>query len=267
MRRWFHGRTGVFASVGLALLGSAVLASVYNLAQTGPDRFAVDLELVPVTVATPDRFHRTLNVAKYEVTNAQWDECVDQGGCDHRPKTYPYTRPDHPVSDVNWFDTQQYLTWLSKATGKPYRLPTENEWKLLAADVLAQQDAGKRLFDDPRMEWANEYRFFPQRAPRQTQTAGHFGVSSAGIADLDGNVWEWTASCWNRNDQDTPETTTARCKGWRVLAGTHVTYVPEFIRHVPIGGCSIGYPPANIGFRVVLDEPADLPPLTSLEKG
>ena len=30
-----------------------------------------------------------------------------------------------------------------------------------------------------------------------------------------------------------------------------------FIRQVPVGGCSVGYPPANLGFRVVLDdEPA-----------
>ena len=212
-------------------------------------------ELVPVVVKSESQSNHTLAVAKYEITNAQWDECVNRGACEYKPKSYPYTRPDHPVSGVSWVDVQQYLAWLTKETGKSFRLPTENEWKLLAADVLAKQDAGKKLFDDPRMEWANEYRFFSQRAPRRTQSAGHFGLSPAGIADLDGNVWEWTKSCWNsKSDSEVANTS---CKGMRVLAGTHITYIPEIVRYVPIGGCSVGYPPANIGFRVVLDRPLE----------
>ncbi len=205
-----------------------------------------------ISVELTDQSNHTIVVAKYEITNTQWDECVDNGGCEYKPQAYPYTRPNHPVSGVSWIDVQQYIDWLSKKTGQSFRLPTESEWKLLAADVLAKQNAGKKLFDDPRMEWANDYRFFSQRAPRRTQPVGHFGLSTEGIADLNGNVWEWTESCAN-GIRDS-KTSKIHCRGLRVLAGTHVTPMPEIIRYVPIGGCSIGYPPANIGFRVVMDE-------------
>ena len=257
MKHRLRVRIPVFVAVGGVLLGGALLLAwnpeVIGLkgAKDGPAL----AEFAPMVVTSQGRPERILSVAKYEVTNAQWDECVDRGGCSHAPKTWPYTRPDHPVSGVSWSDVQQYLTWVSGETGKRFRLPTESEWRQFAAGVLAKQDAGKKLFDDPRMEWANEYRFFARRAPRQTQPIGHYGVSPAGIADLDGNVREWTASCWNSQDKSKPDAIAERCKVWRVLAGTHVTYVPEFIRYVPVGGCSIGYPPANIGFRIVLDEP------------
>ena len=39
------------------------------------------------------------------------------GGCDARP-----------VINVSWKEAKDYLTWLSKVTGKTYRLLTEDEW-------------------------------------------------------------------------------------------------------------------------------------------
>lgn len=35
---------------------------------------------------------------------------------------------DEPVVCVSWFDARAYVDWLSKTTGKPYRLPSEAEW-------------------------------------------------------------------------------------------------------------------------------------------
>ncbi len=248
-------KSSILLSVCVVLLAGIVLFNVLDGSSTGKGKnFDSPYlpEFVPVDVESAGETSRTLIVAKYEITNAQWDECVDQGGCDFKPKSYPYTRPDHPVSGVSWVDVQQYISWLSEETGLKLRLPTESEWKNFAADVLAKQEAGKKLFDDPRMEWANEYVFFSRRAPRRTRSVGHFGESAAGLADLDGNVWEWTDSCWQSN-RESPAAN-ASCRGLRVLAGTHVTFIPEMVRYVPIGGCSVGYPPANIGFRVVLDE-------------
>lgn len=208
-------------------------------------------EMVEVNIKTPDNGVERLAVAKYEVTVGEWQACVEAGGCSHEPKRRNYARYNHPVSGVSWLDVQQYLTWLSRETGETYRLPTETEWRALAVDVL--DDEVDKLFDDPRLAWAADYANFGKRAERRTQAAGQFGTEDNGVADIAGNVWEWTLSCWRNPAHSSGRETTSNCGGVRVLAGVHMTYQSELIRMVPTGGCSIGFPPANIGFRVVRD--------------
>jgi hypothetical protein len=41
--------------------------------------------------------------------------------------------------------------------------------------------------------------------------------------------------------------------GVRVVEGQHRTYVADFIRDARAGGCAVGTPPANLGFRLVPD--------------
>ncbi len=210
-------------------------------------------ELVSVEISSNGQPKYALAIAKYEVSYAEWDRCVAAGSCRHKPKVHPYTRPDHPVSGVSWNDVQHYLAWISNQTDQNFRLPKASEWRNFSSDILIKNN--KKLFDDPRMDWANEYMNFGMRGERMTQPIGHFGVSASGVADLAGNVWEWTDTCRRSFDSYGSQEKTDNCGGVRVLAGTHMTYQSEVIRFVPIGGCSIGFPPANIGFRVVLDGP------------
>lgn len=54
-------------------------------------------------------------------------------GCNHRPDDGGWGRGNRPVINVSWNDiTQQYLPWLSRKTGKTYRLMTEAEWEYVA---------------------------------------------------------------------------------------------------------------------------------------
>ena len=69
---------------------------------------------------------------RYEVTFAEWDACVAGGGCTHRPADSGWGRGTRPVINVSWDDTQAYVRWLSRATGKPYRLLSEAEWEYVA---------------------------------------------------------------------------------------------------------------------------------------
>lgn len=253
----------LFVSVGL-LLGSLGYSVKYwnsNKANLVELEVSSDGDVFPALVVVETDSHpngdelRKVAVAKYEVTRGEWEHCVADGACEHLPPKYPYTQSDHPVSGVSWLDAQQYLKWISNQTGYQFRLPKASEWTSISAEYL--QKSVKKLFDDPRMEWANQYAYFSTRPEKATKPAGYFGTANSGIADLDGNVWEWTETCgFNLNEDDLQETTD-QCRGIRVLAGRHITYQPEIVRYVPIGGCSIGFAPPNIGFRVVLDEPLD----------
>src|SRR5262249_28991531 len=70
-----------------------------------------------VTIAKP------FAAGKFEVTFAEWDACVAAGGCRNSPSDQGWGRGRQPVINVSWDDiTTEYLPWLSKATGKTYRL-------------------------------------------------------------------------------------------------------------------------------------------------
>ena len=213
-------------------------------------------ELVAVTLeassqGAPDEAP-TILVGRHEVTIAEWEQCVAAGGCEHRPRRQKHQGPDHPVTNVNWLDARQYVRWLSEATGRGFRLPRASEWDYLAKDVVKQQ--AEKLWDDPRLAWAADYANYALRGSKTTRPVGHFSENRQGIFDLDGNVWEWTDTCWLNEDSNASGEATENCGGSRILAGAHRTYQSEFVRRVPVGGCSIGVPPANIGFRLVLDQ-------------
>jgi formylglycine-generating enzyme required for sulfatase activity len=76
---------------------------------------------------------RPFAVAKFETTFGEWDACVADGGCQHRPDDKGWGRGSRPVINVSWDDiVNQYLPWLSRKTGKTYRLLTEAEWEYAA---------------------------------------------------------------------------------------------------------------------------------------
>ena len=66
------------------------------------------------------------SMGKYEVTFAQWDACVADGGCGgYTPDDWGWGRGNRPVIDVTWDDIQGFIQWLNDRTGGKYRLPTE----------------------------------------------------------------------------------------------------------------------------------------------
>lgn len=242
----------VTLSVGNAVSAKLPVLTAKVMAFAGkPANSAFPLDEVAIVIPNELGQIAPIYVAKHEVTFGDWRACLDDGGCQHDPKRSIYTQDNHPVSGVSWHDAQQYIAWKSAKDGVQYRLPLESEWRALAVGVL--DDTVEKLFDDPRLAWAADYANFSKRAERRTQPAGHFGTEDNGVADISGNVWEWTASCWRSPDASSQAETSENCGGVRVLAGVHMTYQSELIRVVPTGGCSIGFPPANIGFRLVRD--------------
>ena len=206
---------------------------------------SLDQDLVPVTIGAEKG--STLLVTRHEVTIAEWQRCFDEGGCSFLPKPgFGVTGTDFPVTGVNWFDVNEYVTWASRRSGLPLRLPTLAEWNGISREVPFKKRP--KLFSDPRMAWAADYGATAVSSP-ELKSSGSFSHTRDGVADLDGNVWEWTATCARAGFEGEA---IARCPAF-IAAGEHEAAVSVFIRDPAIGGCASGLPPQHLGLRLVAD--------------
>ena len=79
----------------------------------------------PVTVAQFQAFA----LAKDVYADARWWQDLHKNSPE---KAWQATRPNHPVTDVSWFDATAYCRWLSDHAGYEVRLPDEPEWQWAA---------------------------------------------------------------------------------------------------------------------------------------
>ena len=134
-------------------------------------------------------------VGKFEVTFAEWDVCVAEGGCAHRPGDKGWGRDRRPVINVSWNHvTQQYLPWLSRKTDQSYRLLSEAEWEYAAR---GGSTAAYWWGDEPGSARANCKGCDSGSGGGRTSPVGSFCPNPFGIHDLSGNVFELTVDCWN----------------------------------------------------------------------
>ena len=186
----------------------------------------------PVTIAQP------FAVGRYEVTFAEWDACVAQGGCKgYQPADNNWGRDRRPVINVSWEDVQDYLYWLDRKTGESYRLLSEAEWEYA---VRAGTTADNYWGDSASSEicaYANVsgQRFACAQGEREvTAPVGSFRPNPFGLYDMIGNVQEWTADCWNYTYDGAPADGSAWRQGdcsWRVTRGVRTT--KETSRMIP----------------------------------
>ena len=201
------------------------------------------------------RLERPLSIMQHQVSSADYQACVDDGAC-HALDQDVVVALDRPAVQVSWHDASAYAAWLSRRTGRHYRLPTDQEWAIAAGSKFADDGVAVDP-DNPAQRWIARY---DREARRDSDTVvrpfGAFGINEHGLADLSGNVWEWTATCFTRSALDDAgglAKTNANC-GVRIAEGAHRAYVTDFIRDARAGGCAAGTPPDNLGFRLVREE-------------
>ncbi len=208
------------------------------------------------------------DIMKYQVSVAEYGLCVADGAC---PEAEAGTaaQPDMPVTGVSYREATAYAAWLSEMTGDSWRLPTDTEWAYAAAerfpdDALGVDDDGS----NPAARWIARYRSEAEKTEpdAEPKPRGYFGVNSRGLADMAGNVWDWTSTCYvnaSLGADGSIAESTENC-GVRVVEGRHRGYMSHFIRDGKSGGCAAGMAPQNLGIRLVRDKPSLMARLRNL---
>ena len=190
-------------------------------------------------------------IGRTEVTVEQWNACVDASAC---PRTSETTRaPNTPARDVSWDDAQLYVKWLTKVSGKPYRLPTEAEWEYAARGGTSSRYAWG---DDMRRGNANcKDCGDPWQADAPVAVAS-FPANAYGLHDMNGSVWEWVEDCWHSTYKNAPADARAWTESFcpvRVIRGGSwrdgASYMPTTTRFKYDG--SVRH--SQNGFRVARD--------------
>jgi formylglycine-generating enzyme required for sulfatase activity len=157
-------------------------------------------------------------IGRRDVTFAEWDRCVAQSGCKFNPSDQGWGRGDRPVTNISWDDAKEFVAWLSKTTGKSYRLPTEAEW-----EYAARGGATTPYW------WGKELGVGHAQCVEcggsmngKTVPSGTFRANAFGLYDTAGNAAEWVEDCWNPTYSGAPNDASAWTNGdcsLRVLRG------------------------------------------------
>jgi formylglycine-generating enzyme required for sulfatase activity len=110
------------------------------------------------------------------------------------------------VINVSWDDAKAYVAWLSRTTGKPYRLLSEAEREYVTrtgtatafwwGSVISPRQAN---YVDIVKAMQGEY-----RPPGRTVPVDWFQPNPWGLYQVHGNVWDWTEDCWHDNYDGAP---------------------------------------------------------------
>ena len=155
-----------------------------------------------VTIAQP------FAIGRFTVTFDEWDRAQKHpqwqewsGIAPREPHDAGWGRGKQPVIDVHAADADAYCRWLAKATGKPYRLPSEAEWEYACrAGTTTAFWWGDGISTD-QANYDGEFAFGPggQKGKylQRTLPVESFAATPWGLYQVHGNVWEYCADPWH----------------------------------------------------------------------
>ena len=211
---------------------------------------------------TRGEFARFVEAAGHSTGNSCWTYEDDGWGWEDRSGLNwrnPGYRQDNrePVVCVNWEDARAYVNWLSRETGKPYRLLSEAEWEYSArAGTTGPFHFGATISTD-QANYDGTYIYGSGREGvyrKKTVPVGSFPANGFGLHAVHGNVWEWVEDCWRASYRGAPSdgsvwVTGGDC-GSRVLRGGSWVSVPRDLRSAYRSRSSAGFRNVISGFRV-----------------
>jgi len=208
----------------------------------------------PIHRVWVDAFH----LAAHQVTNREYEYFLRAAAIQAPPlwNDPNFNHPEQPVVAVSWFEAVKYCEWLSAATSRRYRLPTEAEWERAARGNMENKlfpwgDAPPESLPDYGTRWKS--------AP---EPVGRCAPNAFGLCDISENVHEWCSDWYqadyyavsperNPRGPETGERRSSRGGSWR--------------HHIKVTRCAArsSIPPefhyADYGFRVACGS-ASVPP-------
>ena len=178
----------------------------------------------PVTVA---QFRAFVEESGYEGSDSCYTQHQNDGhfiyekvrGYTWRAPGFPQT-DKNPVVCVSGEDGAAYAAWLSKKTGHHYALPNEAQYEYATRAGTTtlffwgdkRDDRACQYSNQPDLDQAHalgapggpEYRFQCHDGYAWTSPVGTYKPNAFGLYDMSGNIWEWTADCWNDTYKDAP---------------------------------------------------------------
>jgi formylglycine-generating enzyme required for sulfatase activity len=184
-------------------------------------------------------FDRAFAAGKFAVTFDEWDECVADGGCSgYQPADQGWGRGRRPVINISWNDAKTYVAWLSRKTGKTYRLLSEAEREYVtragtstsfwwgSAITTSQANYDPRGSYDGNGGIEEPYR-------QRTEPVDAFEPNPWGLYQVHGNVWEWTQDCYHGSYNGAPtdgSAWTSEDCSLRILRGGSWNFSPSYLR-------------------------------------
>ena len=113
-------------------------------------------------------------------------------------ETFGLGREGQPVICISHHAAMEYCRWLSKQTGKAYRLPTEAEWEWACR---AGTTTATFFGDDPKK--LGDYAWYGPNAEEAPHKVGQKKPNPWGLYDMYGNVAEWCLDHYKKDYYDT----------------------------------------------------------------
>lgn len=191
---------------------------------------------------------KDFSIAKTETTIGQWKSFCRATGRSI-PDTLKTGKYDnYPIQNLKRGEAVEYTNWLSKETGKSFRLPTEAEWEYAARGGKLSRGtifAGSSIIDSVAWYFGN--------SNKETHPVAQKKPNELGLYDMTGNVWEWCQDLYEEYTSAPANNPRGATTGDKLVFRGGSWYELDKYSRIPFRGHSDDrdYAFRDLGFRVV----------------